>query len=350
MPSIIDFSDLAVRRIIGLGLSFVLILSIVYFIFWMPLNYPEPNGKVVTIPRGSSFHAAVESLDAAGAIRTRWAFTLAGRLLGDTRSIKVGKYLFASGLSNADILRDMKEGRSRMIISVTIPEGWRIEGIARKFRRELGVDSVKIVALCKDSSMARRYGVEALTVEGYLLPETYNFYWQTDELEIVERMLEGFRGFYVDSLKRRQEQLSLTLNEVVTLASIVEGESGIDEERPVIAGVYWNRLKKHMKLEADPTVQYVIPNGPRRLLYEDLRFDSPYNTYVNTGLPPGPINNPGKRSIVATLYPEKHAYLYFVATGVGGHHFSKNYIEHQKAVKSFRRVRREMRQQAERGH
>lgn len=154
-------------------------------------------------------------------------------------------------------------------------------------------------------------------------------------------MVKGFKDFYVDSLKTRQEALKLTLNEVLTLASIVEGEAMLDEERAVIAGVYLNRLKKRMRLEADPTVQYAIPDGPRRLTYSDLRFNSPYNTYVHYGLPPGPINSPGRKSILAALYPQFHSFLYFVANGSGGHIFSRTYSEHQKAVQSYRKMRRE---------
>ncbi|MGB2869319.1 MAG: endolytic transglycosylase MltG [Bacteroidota bacterium] len=323
----------------------IILLLLSYGVFWMPNSYPGDNPKIVTIPRGSSFKAALDSLESTGAIRSRFTFKIAGRLLGYTREIKVGKYLFASGLSNLDILRDMKEGKSRMIIGVSIPEGWRMEMIARKFARDLGVDSARILTRCRDSAFVRRLGIDAKNLEGYLLPETYNFYWQTDEQEIVERMITSFRNFYVDSLKKRAEELHLTTRELLALASIVEGESGVDAERPMIAGVYWNRLKKNMRLEADPTIQYVIPNGPRRLLYADLKYDSPYNTYLNYGLPPGPINNPGKASILATLYPENHEYLYFVATGVGGHRFSRTYSEHQKAIKVFKRVRRDLQRQ-----
>ena len=342
----IDVHDRNVRRVAAAAALVFAVLAAAYYIFWMPNRSTGPAGIVVTIPRGSSFRAAAESLEAAGAIRSRRAFSLAGRVLGYTKSIKVGRYLFAGGLSNIDMLRDMKEGKSRLIIAVTIPEGWRMEWIARKFARELGVDSAKIVSMCRDSAFVARHRINAPTLEGYLLPETYKFYWQTDEQEIVDRMLEGFTNFYADSLRNRADRLNLSLNEVLTLASIVEGESGIDEERPIIAGVYWNRLRKHMKLEADPTIQYVIEGGPRRLLFDDLRLDSPYNTYLYAGLPPGPINNPGKKSILATLYPEKNDYLYFVATGVGGHRFSKNFSEHQKAVKNFHRVRRELKRQA----
>ena len=333
----------------GISSAIALIaLGFVYFVFWMPNDY-GPQGVVVTIPRGASFRAAVDSLEQSGAIRSGWAFRVAGRVMGYTRSIKVGKYLFHARLSNSGILQDLNEGKSRMIISVTIPEGWRIETIARKFSHELGIEAEKFLQHCNDSLFLRQHGIEARHIEGYLMPETYNFYWQTDEQEIVERMIQGFKGFYVDSLAERAKKLNLTENEVLTLASIVEGESGIDEERPIIAGVYWNRLKKKMKLEADPTIQYAIANGPRRLFNADLKFQSPYNTYLHYGLPPGPINNPGKQAILAALYPEQHQYLYFVATGVGGHRFSKNYSEHQKAVGTFRRIRRDMQHAAAQG-
>jgi len=317
-------------------------LFALYFVFWMPISLPEPGGKVVAIPRGASFKSVTDTLDRNGVIRSRLAFQIAGRMLGYTKSIKVGKYLFHSGLSNSDILKDINEGKSRVIISVTIPEGWRMDMIARRFAKDLGVDADRILAICRDSAYIQSKGFHAASLEGFLMPDTYNFYWQTDEPEIVDRMVNGFKNFLVDSLKERIRTSNMTLNQVVTLASIVEGESGIDAELPMIAGVYLNRLRKNMKLEADPTIQYLLPNGPRRLIYADLRIDSPYNTYLYHGLPPGPVNNPGRQSILSVLYPEKNPYLYFVATGVGGHHFSKTFAEHEKAVRVYHKVRRQM--------
>jgi UPF0755 protein len=321
---------------------FLVVLSVLYYIFWMPISLPEPGGKVVAIPRGASFKSVTDTLELNGVIRSRLAFQIAGRFLGYTKSIKVGKYLFHSGLSNYDILKDINEGKSRVIISVTIPEGWRMEMIAKRFAKDLGVDSEKILTLCRDSAYIANKGFHAASLEGFLMPDTYNFYWQTDEPEIVDRMVTGFKNFLVDSLKQRIRASDMTLNQVLTLASIVEGESGIDAELPTIAGVYLNRLRKNMKLEADPTIQYLLPNGPRRLRYADLRINSPYNTYLYRGLPPGPVNNPGRQAILGVLYAERNPYLYFVATGVGGHHFSKTFNEHERAVNVYRKVRREM--------
>jgi UPF0755 protein len=206
----------------------------------------------------------------------------------------------------------------------------------------LGIDSEKIISLCHDEKFIHKLGIDAKSLEGYLLPETYSFYWQPDEQEILERMLDGFKRFYTDSLAEQQEQLDVTQLEILTLASIVEAESGMDGERPIIAGVYWNRLRKRMRLEADPTIQYAL-GEEKRLRFKDLNVDSPYNTYRHSGLPPGPINNPGKSSILAALFPQRHAFLYFVATGTGGHRFAKNYSDHQKNIRQYHRTRRELR-------
>ena len=318
----------------------VCLVALIYYALFLPNDYADPKGRIVTIPHGASFHTIVDSLVSARAIRDRWSFQLAGRVLGYTKIIKTGKYLFVSGQSNLDILRDIRVGKSRIIIPVTIPEGWRMEQIARRYRRDLGIDAEKFLAWCMDSTFLREQGIQAPTLEGYLLPETYSFYWQTDEREIVERMLDGFRHFYNDTLLERQQALKVSQKEVLTLASIVEAESSLNEERPIIAGVYWNRLKKRMRLEADPTVQYALGEG-RKLNRQDLEFDSPYNTYRHYGLPPGPINNPGKASIHATLFPRQTEYLYFVATGIGGHHFASKFTEHQKNIMNYHRKRRE---------
>ncbi|RPI03805.1 MAG: endolytic transglycosylase MltG [Ignavibacteriae bacterium] len=319
----------------------VLLSAFAYYVFLFPYSYQEPKGKMVIIPRGASFRAAVDSLESAHAIRHRWSFQIAGRLLGYTKTIKTGKYLFISGQSNLDILKDIRIGKSRLILSVTIPEGWRMEQTARRFKRDLGIDADKFLALCTDKEFIRSHGIEANSLEGYLLPETYSFYWQTEEREILERMLEGFKHFYNDSLLERQREMNVSQREILTMASIVEAESSVSEERPVIAGVYWNRLKKRMRLEADPTVQYAL--GERKKMnHQDLDVDSPYNTYRHYGLPPGPINNPGKLSIRAALYPRQNDYLYFVATGLGGHHFANKFSDHQKNIQQYHRTRRQM--------
>ena len=326
---------------LAITLVLLLVLSTIYLVFWAANTNSLASERTVTIPRGSSFRTVLDSLQSSGVIRVRWTLDLAGRVLGLTKTMKVGKYLFPRGLSNVGILNDLAEGKSRVLIQVLIPEGWRMERVSIQCARLLGIDPQRFISLCDQSGFRRELCIDAASIDGYLMPDTYKFLWQTSEEEIIERMVDEFKAFYVDSLRKRQEDVKLSLAQVLTLASIVEGEARLDRERPIIAGVYLNRLKKRMRLEADPTVQYAIPNGPRRLLLSDLRYDSPYNTYLYYGLPPGPINSPGRKSIMAVLYPEKHSYLYFVADGTGGHVFSRNYFEHQKAVQAYRKMRRE---------
>jgi len=327
-------------RMVAVVFCLVVVVA-AYAVFLMPYRYNDPNGKVVTIPKGASFRSVVDSLISSHIIRNRWTFQIAGRLLGYTKIIKTGKYLFVSGQSNLDILKDIRVGKSRMIIPVTIPEGWRLEQMARRYKHEIGIDPEKFLALCNDSAFIHDRGIHGKSLEGYLMPDTYAFYWQTDEREILERMLDGFKHFYNDTLLEQQRELKASQQEILTLASIVEAESSIGDERPVIAGVYWNRLKKRMRLEADPTVQYALGEG-KKLNRQDLDFDSPYNTYRHYGLPPGPINNPGKSSIRAVLFPQENDYLYFVATGVGGHRFANKFVDHQKNIMKYHRMRREM--------
>ncbi|MCI0706019.1 MAG: endolytic transglycosylase MltG [Ignavibacteriae bacterium] len=321
---------------------FVLLMLIgAAWLFWMPNSF-DGYERVVIIPRGTNFPAVVDSLESAGVLQNRRSFVYAARILDVGGSIQFGKYRFKSGMSNLALLRDLSEGLSNYPIPVLIGEGMRMRFIAAKFSREVGTDSAEFMDLCQNPVFIESLGIDAPTLEGYLLPDTYAFKWQKEEHEIISSLVGAFKNFYTDSLIARQEEVKMSLKQVLTLASIVEGETSVDSERATVAGVYLNRLRIRMPLQADPTIQYILPNGPRRLLYTDLQINSPYNTYRYYGLPPGPINNPGRKSILAVLYPEQHKYLYFVANGTGGHTFSKTYGEHQRAVRTWRRVRREI--------
>lgn len=325
-------------RIILLGFLILLIGVGIYKIFYAPHRFYGKDEVIITIPRGISFSAVVDSLNSAGVIDRGPLILLAGRLLGWTETIQTGRYLFRNGVSTMEILTDLHEGKSKLIISVTIPEGTRTSAIAAIFQKHIGINGDRFLAACSDTAFIHSLDIDAKTLEGYLLPDTYNFYWETDEREIVRRLVEGFKQFYNDTLLRRTAEMHRTINEILTMASIVEWEAALDSERPTIAGLYYNRIRKHMRLEADPTVRYLL-DSPQRILYRDLRIDSPYNTYRYFGLPPAPINNPGKKSIIAALYPGQHKYLYFVADGDRGHIFSGSYAEHQRAVQRYRRLR-----------
>ena len=310
-----------------------------YFVFFGSNSFPEHPTRVLFVSRGQSFHTIVDSLERQGIIRNRAMFEIVARVYGGAERIQVGKYGFESGISNADLFLTLRSGRGNQLIVVTIPEGYRARAQARLFARTVDADTARYMRLVRDSAFARELGLESGTLEGYLLPDSYGLYWEQDEKDILRRQVSLFKTFFTDTLVIRAKELGWTVHQAVTFASIVEGEAVLDEERPVIAGVYHNRLRLGMRLEADPTIQYILRDGPRRVLYADLRLDNPYNTYRYTGLPPGPVNNPGRSSILASLYPSVHGYLFFVANGKGGHWFSRNYAEHQQFVRKYRRER-----------
>jgi UPF0755 protein len=281
----------------------------------------------------------MDSLEQRGVIRSRLLFHLTARLYGGTERLQVGKYAFRSGMSNAEIFLSLRDGRNNVLITVTIPEGLRARAQARIFARTIGIDSARYMSIVRDPSFVRKADLEGATLEGYLLPDTYRLMWGQDEREVIEKQLEEFKRFFTDTLRARAGEFGWTERQALTFASVVEGEAVMDDERPIIAGVYHNRLRLGMKLEADPTLQYIFEDGPRRVLYADLRIDNPYNTYKYSGLPPGPVNNPGRASILAALFPAQHGYLYFVANTHGGHWFSSNFNEHVQNVRKYRRVR-----------
>jgi UPF0755 protein len=307
-------------------------------IFYFPNTF-EPSPKFITVSKGQSFSSLADSLADKGIIASAFTFKIAGRLLGVTQRMRVGKYSFVSGVTNQEILEDIEGGLSTISSTIALREGVRSRIFARILKRHIGIDSARFMHSYYDTSLIGIYPHNATSLEGYLMPDTYSFFWQDDEREIVQRMITEFREFFVDSLQQRMRSLGYDLNDVMTMASIVEGEAVYDDERPIIAGVYYNRLKRRMRLQADPTVWFVVSDTSRRLTKNSLKVDSPYNTYLNYGLPPGPISNPGRQSILAALYPAKHNYIYFVADNNGRHRFAKNYDEHQKNVRLYRKAR-----------
>ena len=295
----------------------------------------------MTVSKGESFAQVVTTLENSGIIRNRKMFDLAGRILKLTTKMQIGMYHFRSGMSNKEILEDLRYGKTIEPVNVKIPEGLTATRVAKMFSHLLGIDSARYISLVHDTNFAQTLGIAAKSLEGYLMPNTYKLYWQADEEDIIRAQVQEFWYVVNDSLRVDAELSGKSINDFLTVASIIEKESSIDSERAIIAGVYYNRLQKQMRLEADPTVQYIIEDGPRRLHYTDLQRESEYNTYLHYGLPPGPINNPGKASILAAIYPQKSMFLFFVANGLGGHTFSRTYEEHQRAVRQFRKLRAE---------
>jgi UPF0755 protein len=319
-----------------------------FIIFWLPNTFD--GDRFITISKGENFRQVTDSLVKAGILNSRLTFEVAGRLLGSTTKMQIGKYRFKSGTSNQSIIDNIQHGRTIETITVTIPEGLRATSQARIFAKHLGIDSSKFMEYVNDPEFAESLGVESKSLLGYLMPKTYKFYWQTDEKDIIRELVKEFWEEFNDTMKAQAKRRGMSINEIITLASIIELETRIDSERALIAGVYINRLKRRMRLQADPTVQFALSGEPRRLHYSDLQIDSPYNTYRNYGLPPGPINNPGKQSILAALYPLRHRFLYFVATGEGGHRFTTNFEMHRRAIEQYRKTREEQKAMREAGN
>jgi UPF0755 protein len=329
-------------RPIVLVLIGVVVLVAGYVTWELWLRSGGDEDVIVRIPEGSTFAQILDSLESSGAIGNRTAFRMLASATGKDGRIRPGTYRFKRGTASAELLDALVEGRSTVKIKVTFPEGITTRRMASILQRDLEVDSAEFVRLANDRAFLKTIGINASTAEGYLLPDTYFLFWGEKPATLLRRLSEEFRAFYDEEMKERAKAIGLSAYEAIILASIVEGEARVDEERPTIAGLYLNRLRKGMKLAADPTIQYIIPDGPRRLLYRDLRIDSPYNTYMYAGLPPTPINNPGRSSIRAALDPQKHDYVYMVAKadGSGRHTFTRTGSEHERAVREYReRVR-----------
>ena len=326
---------LVFASILGLVLLFFVIQWMVFPISWKA----EVDSVYVTIEQGDSMSRIVQRLNEANLIEDGTGLLLLAKVLGKDRRIQAGRYDFKRGITLYSVFNKLTRG-DVALNEVIIPEGLTIKQIAGILTREIQIDSSEFVRVTLDSKFAKSMGISASNLEGYLFPDTYKFSWGTPAEKVVRILVEQFKKTFTDSLARRAEEISFSLAEVVTLASMIEAEARDGEERDLISAVYNNRLKRGMLLQCDPTVIYALPQLDRPLLIKDLEIDSPYNTYKYPGLPPGPICNPGRASILAALYPADANYLYFVATGDGSHIFSTTLREHNNAKTKIRRGRK----------
>ena len=291
----------------------------------------------VTIPPGATMRTAAESLARADVVGSARAFRLYAKLRKSDRGIKAGTYLINRDASWESVLRALREGRG-LVTTVLIPEGWTLSQIEPVLAAKLEVPTDSVRAAVTDTALLRRLDVPTPNLEGYLFPDTYHFPPGTTARAAVAAMVRRFESRWKPAWDARLDSLAVSRHDLLTLASIVEREAKKAEERPVIASVYWNRLRRGMLLQADPTVQYALPQYQARLLLRHLRVKSPYNTYVNKGLPPGPIGAPGLASIQATLYPANVPFLYFVAYPDGHHEFRVRVEEHLAETRKAHRA------------
>jgi len=319
-------------------ISFGLVFAV--HLLFLTKNFRNTDtDAIIKITRGENLRTVASKLENNNIVFSKYAIIILGKLFGYQNNIIPGGYSFSNGISNLQILKLICDPSIVRSVTITIPEGMNIRQIGRLLQRQLSMDSARFVEEARSDSLIKILGIQADNLEGFLFPNTYEVSFGTgnNEREVVRTMFTEFRRHITPEFLEEMNNQKLSLVELITMASIIEGETRFEPEKKTIAGVYYNRLKKKMKLEADPTVQYALPDGPKkRLMFSDLKFPSPYNTYLNKGLPPGPINNPGWGSILAALYPEENKYLYFAAKGDGSHRFAETYDEHKKNAKLYR--------------
>ena len=300
---------------------------------------PEGPVERIGVPPGASLGAVADTLVSRGVLTSNRWFKLRGRMRGVDRQLKPGLYDVAAGTSVDAILDRLADGDA-VTFRVTLPEGATIWDLARRTAASLGVPADSVLAAARDPALLKSFGIDATSAEGWLLPDTYSFGGYDTARDVVRAFLRGRQQSWPDDWRARADAIDLEQWEVLTLASIVEGEAKLPQERPTIAAVYRNRLRIGMPLQADPTIQYayLLDRGARkpRLFNTDYAYQSPYNTYLIRGLPPTPIGNPTNDAIEAVLSPANVPYLYFVARGDGSHVFARTYAEH---LANIRRVR-----------
>jgi len=308
---------------------------------WQQSTYVSTADQLmVIIPRGSTYYQALDSLESRGVIKSRDWFSLYARMRGLPSNLKSGVYTFDRDASWSSVVSTLKKGRG-LEVRFTVTEGMMGFEVAERARSWLGVPRDSFMAAMRDTSLERELGIlpTRAGVEGYMYPTTYVVPMRMRARDLVKLMTHEFIARWQPEWDGRLAELNMTRHELVTLASIIEAEVRYRPDRPYVSAVYHNRLKRGMALQADPTIIYAHGRRLRRVWEKQLQIRSPYNTYLNPGLPPGPITQPSDSSLIAALYPAPIGYLYFVAQPDGKHIFSATYNDHLAAIRRVRQRR-----------
>lgn len=321
----------------GVILIMLLLLSITGYSSLFTVGTDRTTDAVFSVPEGVSLRWIAGSLRDRGFIRSSTLFVAFGKFVLSEKEIMAGEYILGPETNFFDILSAFKEGKVHYH-RVTIPAGYNIHQIGQLLEADGLVDATTFQELTGDRELIGLLNTDAPNLEGFLYPDTYYFLKDGKPRTIIRKMALRFKEAVGPDLEKRASELGMTVKDIITLASLIEKEAVVEEDRPLISAVFYNRLKKNMPLQSDPTVIYALGNGfDGDLKRGHLVFDSSYNTYVRRGLPPGPIASPGIESIRAALYPADADYLYFVSKNDGTHYFSKNLKEHNKAVAVYQK-------------
>ncbi len=323
---------------IGSALFFI-VAGFVYFNFFLDNTKFSKEEFYVEIPTGSNYEAVKKIVSPY--IKNIKGFELMASLRSYDKNVKSGRFLFKKGMGNYGLVASL---RRNIPVNLAFNNQERLENIAQRVGSQIEADSLQLITAFRDTVFLKKNGFTKENVISVLLPNSYEFYWNTSAEKFRDKMLEEYTKFWNKDRLSKAEVLGLTPTEVTTLASIVHKETVKADERPRVAGAYLNRLEQGMPLQADPTVIYSLKLRDndfnqviKRVLYGDLTISSPYNTYVNLGLPPGPIAQPDINAIDAVLNPEKHDYIYFCASveRFGYHEFASTYPQHQVNAKKY---------------
>jgi len=326
-------------------LSIVFIIALfVSALLWIEFFSPAEGDIDIVVSKGVPASFVAAKLEEKGIIGREESFLAVARILHLDSKIKAGKYTFRKNLGNFRVLIALtRKGAGLQEVYVWIPEGSTIREIALRLN-SIGVDTARFIKLTQDSAFIERLSRffprlnHPPTLEGYLFPDTYKFYWGASPEVIIYKMVRRLFNVLNDSMYKRMDELHMNLHQILTLASIIEKEAQVDFERPLISAVFHNRLRIRKPLESCATIQYILPEHKFRLDYRDLKVKSPYNSYIYHGLPPTPIGSPSLASIKAALWPAKVKYLYFVAKGDGTHFFARTYAEHRLNILKARKL------------
>ncbi len=333
-----------IKRIIWYCITFLLVCILVYAVQFMHfLIIPADSSgvlKTVNIPAGISFKKVSAVLADNHIVKDKLNLKLLAYLMGATHKVKYGEYLLSSAMRPITIIEKLQNGEV-VLHEVTIPEGYTDEEIAATLHTAGLLDDVNgFMTLTRDKVFIAGLGISADSLEGFLYPDTYELSKGLIPREIIKKMVNQFKSVYTPQLQARAKDIGMTTPQVVTLASMIEKETSVPAERFLISAVFHNRLKIGMRLQSDPTVIFAFHLTKDIITKKDLRARNPYNTYRIKGLPPGPICNPGKESIIAALYPADVKYLYFVSKNDGSHEFSETLKEHNHYVRIYQRDNR----------
>ena len=326
---------------ISLSIVLVLIISCIGF-YSIIMNWKidcEHSEKIINIPKGASATAVAEILKEDFCLENIGLFKLALAMSMNDRNIRSGRYDL-KGVTTIGQLVKLITSFSADRVKVTLVEGWTIKQFAHELSNNLQIDSLEFIRLSNNNNFIHAQNIDASSLEGFLFPDTYIFLKTYTEEEVLKVIVNQYKHNENQLMQNINPDITLDMFEITTLASIIQGEAVYDDEMPIISSVYHNRLSSGMLLQADPTIQYIVPGKPRRLYNKDLGIDSPYNTYKYKGLPPGPINNPGLSALKAAMDPADTDYLYFVSNGEGRHIFTRTVEEHNQAKLKLKRKRR----------